>query len=95
MSEVVMASCVCVALLFESVMLFIVLYSLLGFVRWSSLLTSAFQLRVFCSSILLSMFVLSVCICRVMSWLRGFGDVCFRVSLCLMRLWISGVKLGL
>ena len=57
--------------------------------------TSAFQFSVFCSPILLVICSSSECICCVMSWLKGVWEVCFRVSLCLMRPCISGVKLGL
>ena len=49
-------------LLLERVMLFRVLYSLLVFVLWPSVLTNLCQFSVFCSSILLFISVLSACI---------------------------------
>lgn len=83
-SVVVIAACDCVMLLLESVMLFIVLYSLLEFVLWSSVWRCFFQFSVCCSCILLVICVFSACICTTVSCVWGVGE-CFSVSRCLMR----------
>ena len=85
LSVVVMAACECVVLLFESVMLFNVLYSLLELVLWLSLLTKVCQFCAFCSWILLFICVLRACICSAIFCVRGSGEECLRVSRCLMR----------
>lgn len=92
----VIAACDCGVLLLERVMLLSVLYSLLVFVLWSSsVVTKCLHSSVFCSSSLLSIWVLSVCIWWAMSCVWGLGDVFLSVSRCLIRPSISGVKLGL
>ena len=59
------------------------------------MVTNAFQFSFFCSPIFRLIRSSSVSIWSVMSWLKGVREVCFKVSLCLMRPCISGVKLGL
>ena len=92
---VVIAAWERVVLLLDSVMLLSVLYTVLVFVLWSSVLANVCQLSVFCSYIFLSISVLSVCIWLVMFWGMGVGVVCLSLSRCLMRSSISGVKFGL